>query len=256
MVGLLDLPFTVPPLAELLSTKRSTLRLWSSCFHCHLTRTIANSSIWQISWSPTNPFHKDNNPSGTWSWTTTREPEDSSRSTAPRPPNPSSHDPSVKIRMVLELIATGMVRGLVFSSNTRTSQHQSYVGSAMLWSLPTKEKILKQLYLKDLPAKYPVAKFSNPWISWASGRDIWPDCCWPALLWPLSFPPCLLCFSRRGAPSIPSYSDLKSYPRHRRMAKRAFPWDPSCRDADPTSPRNPTPGHRCLEKNPQARTWG
>ena len=45
MVGLSDLPLTIPPRAELLSTNIMTRLLDNSSFHCHLTKTMAKSSI-------------------------------------------------------------------------------------------------------------------------------------------------------------------------------------------------------------------
>ena len=163
-----------PPLAELLSTKRRTRRLWSSRIHCQRTNTIARSSIWQISCSPTWSFHKSNRLWCTSSCTTNLEPVDSSKSTAPKPPTPFSQAPSVKTSTVFVLMATGTVLGWTLWSKTRTSSHHFING--LDWDLPfsTRPKILKQAYLKDLPEKYPVAKFKRPWSSWASDRLMLP----------------------------------------------------------------------------------
>jgi len=56
----------------------------------------------------------------------------------------------------------GMILGWTLLSRTRTSFHHAF--SWLDWDLPLsiKEKILKQEYFKDLPAKYPVAKFRRP----------------------------------------------------------------------------------------------
>ena len=174
MVWLLDRPLTTPPLAELLSTNKMTLRLDNSSFHCHLTRTMVKSSIWQIRWSPTRSFHSTRRSGWTLSWTTRLTPLDSSSITAPMPATPFSHDPSVKIKMVLVFMPKGIILGWTLSSKTNTSSHHLFKWGDFEPPLSIKEKILKHAYLRARPAKYPVAKFSNPWISWASAKVIWP----------------------------------------------------------------------------------
>jgi hypothetical protein len=76
----------------------------------------------------------------------------------------------------------GMVLGRTLWRRTRTSSHHSFNG--LDWNLPlsTREKILKHAYFKDLPAKYPVAKFRRPWISCASGKLIVPSRWIPEIL--------------------------------------------------------------------------
>ena len=167
-MGLLDLPLTAPPLAELLSTNRRTLLLLNSNFHSHLTSTIARSSIWQMSWSPSIPFHRLSRSSRTWSWTTKRHPVDSSSRTAPKPAPPFSQGPSVNTNKVRLLMLTRIVLGLTLLSRRRTSSRQFRSWGALGLPLSTKEKILKHAYFKDLPTKYPAAKFKRPCISCAS----------------------------------------------------------------------------------------
>ena len=119
-------------------------------------------SIWQMIWSPTAPFHKDSGFSCTSSWITILEPVDSSKRTAPRPPTPPSQEPSLNTSTVFVLMLMGMVLRWTLSSRTRTSSHHAFSCRAWDLHLSTKEKILKHEYLKDLPAKYPVAKFKRP----------------------------------------------------------------------------------------------
>ena len=89
-----------------------------------------------MSWSPTIPFHKESKFSCTLSWTTTLDPEDSSKRTAPRPPTPPSQDPSVNTSTVLVLMLNGIVLGWILFNKTRTSSHQSlkllYVGVTLV----------------------------------------------------------------------------------------------------------------------------
>ena len=132
IVGLDDLPFKMPPLAEVAIHKRSTLLLASSDWNStHLTSTTAKSSLWHIRWSPTRSFHGLRRSWWTWSWTTSALPEDSWMSAAPRPAFPSSQNPSVKARTVLLSSPSGNPSGFGSCRRATTSYTTPLNGSGV-----------------------------------------------------------------------------------------------------------------------------
>ena len=165
-------------------------------------------------------------------------PENSSRSTAPIPGTPSSQAPSVKTRMVRVSKVTGTVLGFTDSKRASTSSHQHSRRDWFCLPWSTSVKILKQAYLKNLPAKYPVAKFSKPCNSWASASGRTPAC--RMQLFGLFCRPCRFYFGQYDNTILPwvfSCPKSKVMPKTSKLLLKSFPFGPVRSCLHPRRPR-------------------